>query len=178
MLEIYITDLQAYNEGHLVGKWVKLPITKFELSQVISEVLNKGETISETQNHEEIFTTDWEWDNYEFQDIDEYENLDAINEMLLSIESKPDHELKSISFLVNEYLAIDIEDAISKVDDVTIHENQNMEDLAYELMQECYQADLLPSIIANNIDYESIARELEYDGTYFEVGSDVFEYIG
>ena len=45
LLSIYLTDLQAYNEGNLVGKWVKLPMTNYELSFVISEVLTEGESI-------------------------------------------------------------------------------------------------------------------------------------
>ena len=178
MIEIYITDLQAYNEGYLVGKWIKLPLTKFELVQAISEVLNEGKSHSGTDNHEEYFITDWSWTNHEFQDIYEYENIQELNKMLLGIEDKSEHELKALAFLMNESLAVDIADAITKVDDVRVYENQNMEDVAYDLMQECYQADLLPSIIANNINYENIARELEYDGMYFEVGIDVFEYIG
>jgi hypothetical protein len=53
-----------------------------------------------------------------------------------------------------------------------------MEDIAYDFINECYGVDSLPSIIANNIDYESIGRELEMDGRYFEVDSDIFEYLG
>ena len=178
MLEIYLTDLQAYNEGYLVGKWIKLPLTPFELNQAISEVLSEGETISGTENHEEYFITDWEWYNHKFQDIHEYENIYTLNEMLHLLEDKSDYELKAIAFLLSQNIVTDIEDAIAKADDVIIYENQSMEDVAYDLMQECYQADLLPSIIANNIDYEGIAKELEYDGTYYEVDSDVYQYLG
>ena len=177
MLEIYLTDLQAYNEGHLVGKWIKLPLTPFELSQAISEVLTEGEYESGSEDHEEYFITDWCYDSHEFKQIDEYENIYELNEQLQLLEYKSDYELKAISFLVTEGLAIDIKTAIDKADDVRIYENHSMEDVAYDLMQECYIADELPSIIANNIDYEGIARELEYDGTYYEVGRDVFEYI-
>jgi len=135
MLEIYLTDLQAYNEGHLVGKWITLPLTPVELSQAISEVLTEGEIFSGTDDHEEWFITDWSWTNHEFQEIQEYENIHELNEMLLSIESKSDSELKAIAFLMNESLAVDIEDAVTKADDVNIHENQDMGDVAYELMQ-------------------------------------------
>jgi hypothetical protein len=178
MLNIYLTDLQAYNEGHLVGKWIRLPLTPFELSQALSEVLNEGEAISGSENHEEHFITDWEWNSHEFHEIDEYQNIYELNEQLQTLRYKSDYELKAIAFLVSNQLATDVEDAIAKADDVHIYENQTMEDIAYDLMQECYQADELPSIIANNIDYEGIARELEYDGTYYEVGSDVFQYVG
>ena len=45
-------------------------------------------------------------------------------------------------------------------------------------MQECYNINEIPSIIANHIDYDGIARDLEMDGNYHCAGSDVFEYIG
>ena len=178
MLEIYLTDLQAYNEGFLVGKWIKLPLTDFELSQAISEVLTEGESISGSDNHEEYFNTDFEWEDTEFFEVNEYENLYDLNKKLQQLEEVEPYKHKAIAFLLSEGLATDVEDAISKADDVTIHENMDMEDIAYELMQSCYNADALPSIIANHIDYEGIARDLEYDGSYFEVGTDVFEYVG
>jgi len=53
-----------------------------------------------------------------------------------------------------------------------------MEDVAYSLLEECYGVDKLEPIVSNNIDYEGVARDLEYDGAYWEIGSDVFEYIG
>ena len=85
---------------------------------------------------------------------------------------------KAVAFLLGEQLTYEVDDAIAKADDVIIHENQSLEDVAYELMQECYEVDKLPPIIANNIDYEGIARELDYDGTYWEIDGDVFEYVG
>ena len=54
-----------------------------------------------------------------------------------------------------------------------------MKDIAFNLMDELYGVDYkLPPIIANNIDYEGIAYELEIEGTYSVVGNDVYEYIG
>jgi antirestriction protein len=73
---------------------------------------------------------------------------------------------------------MDVEDAISKTDDVIVHENKTMEDVAYYLIQDCYNIHELSPIIANHIDYDGIARDLEMDGTYFEMGNDIFEYIG
>ncbi len=49
-MKIYLTDLQAYNEGHLVGRWITLPLTGFELAQALSEVLNEGETAKNGPN--------------------------------------------------------------------------------------------------------------------------------
>jgi len=110
--------------------------------------------------------------------VDEYANIYALNDQLSLLEFKSDYELKAISFLLSEGLAMDIEDAIGKADEVRVYEGQSMEDIAYDLLQECYGVDSLPPIIANNICYESVARELEMDGCYFEIGNDIIEYIG
>lgn len=178
MLNVYLTDLQAYNEGHLVGRWVKLPIHEKELAQSISEVLHEGEVVCGSKNHEEYFLTDWEWRDHEFMDIGEYTDIYALNESLNDLEFKSDYELKAISFLLSEGIVSSISEAIEKADDVIVYENQSMEDVAYDLLNECYGIDKLPSIISNHIDYESIGRELEMDSRYYEVGNDIYEYCG
>jgi len=178
MLHVFITDLQSYNEGHLVGKWVELPVSKFELAQALSEVLNEGEYISGSNNHEEWFITDYEWDLYSLFEVEEYADIYSLNDTARDLDSKTDHELKAISFLFKEGLSLDIEDAIIKADDVVIHENQTMTDVAFDLLHDCYDLNSVAPLITNNIDYESIAKELEYDGTYWEVGADIYEYIG
>ena len=179
MREIYRTDLQAYNEGHLVGKWVRLPLIPFELSQALSEVLTEGEHECSSSNHEEYFITDYDWlEGEELFGVDEYENIHELNKKLQTIEEQAPDKHKVIGFLLRENLAKDLEDAIAKVDDVIVHENQTMSDIAYDLLQELYDVESLPSIINNHIDYEGIARDLEMDGNYFSVSSDVYEYVG
>lgn len=178
MLEVFITDLAAYNEGNLVGRWFKLPVSEEKLSQAISEVLAEGEEVCGTTNHEEYFLTDWEWEDHELFDIGEYSSLYEVNEQLKQLEDKTEYELKAIAFLLSEGIVTDIEDAIAKADDVRIYENQTMEDIAYDLIQECYNIHELSPLIANHIDYEGIGRELEYGGNYYEIGNDIYEYVG
>ena len=79
---------------------------------------------------------------------------------------------------MSEGIVSDMDEAIEKAGEVIIHQNQRMDDVAYELLSECYGIDKLPSIISNHIDYESIGRELEMDGRYYEVGNDIYEYCG
>lgn len=177
MLEVFITDLQAYNEGNLVGRWFRLPVLEDRLSQAISDVLREGEETCGTEDHEEYFISDFSWGDHELFDVGEYSNLSQINEQLQQLEDKSNHELKTIAFLLSESLATDIDDAINKADDVRIYQNQSMEDIAYDLIHECYNIHELSPIIAKHIDYEGIGRELEMDGCYFKVGNDIYEYI-
>jgi antirestriction protein len=174
-MELYITDLAAYNSGHLIGRWIVLPMDSENLQAKINEILSTGAEVCGDGGHEEVFITDYEC---EFMRINEYDSIEKLNEIAESVESLDENELKAIRFLMDNNLVNDFEEAIERYEDVIIHENVTMEDIAYDFINECYGVDSLPSIIANNIDYESIGRELEMDGRYFENGGDIYEYLG
>lgn len=178
MLRIYLSDLASYNNGALVGKWITLPMTDEELRFLLCIVLREGEVAVKGTNHEEYFLTDWDWNTVTLFELDEYEDIFTLNSNLKLLELLTPLQLKAVKFILDEQITNDIEDAILKAVDVIIHSNQTLEDVAYDLMQECYEIDKLPSIISNNIDYEGISRDLEQYGTYFEVDNDIFEYIG
>jgi hypothetical protein len=179
MLEIFITDLCAYNNGFLIGKWITLPLGNQELAYAIWEVLQEGEyAYNSDSNHEEIFITDYSWKGSSVMEVGEYDNVFDLNDDITKLSELSETQQKAVAFLLGEQFTYDMEDAIQRSDDVIIHENQTLEDVAYELLQECYEVDKLPPIIANHIDYEGVAKELDYDGTYFEVDGDVFEYCG
>ena len=178
MLKIYLTDLAAYNSGALVGKWINLPMSEETLHMAINEVLCEGEAAVQGEDHEEWFITDYEWEDLEFCQIDEYENIYELNSNMELLSGLNNDKLKAVAFLLNEGITVDIADAIHRSEDVIIHEDQSMEDVAYSLLEDCYGVYKLEPIIANNIDYEKVAQDLEYGGNYWEVGNDVFEYRG
>ena len=177
MLNVYITDLAAYNSGILSGKWIKLPMDSSDLSKEITAVLHQGEIEVEGYNHEEWFITDYDWEVIPLFEVGEYEDIFKLNNNLILLEEFDELQLKAIKFLFDERTTCDIEDAISRSEDIVIYENQTLEDIAYNLIEECYGVDKLPTIISNNIDYEGIARELELSSTYHIVDIDVIEYI-
>lgn len=172
-MEIYITDLAAYNNGYLIGEWVALPMDEDDLRAKITEILATGAQVCEDDEHEEIFITDYECD---FMKISEYSDPFQLNEIAEQAESLSDYEVKAVKFLLNNNLVKDFNEALEKYEDVIIHEDATMEDLAYEFINECYGVDSLPAIIVNNIDYEKIGREMEMDGRYFEEDGDIYEY--
>ncbi len=178
MLKIYITDLEAYNNGALVGKWVELPLSKEEIDNELQEVLDKGKAVVNGYNHEEYFITDYEWEDGAIFEVDEYSNLDNLNERVEQLEELDHDQLKAVQFLLDEQLAKDITEAIEKIDDVIIHQEQSMSDIAYNLIEECYNTDDIPSILLNHIDYEAIGSDLLLDGSYF-IGTDgdIIEYV-
>ncbi len=173
-MRIYITDLAAYNQGHLIGEWITLPMSEEELNSKIEAILNKGAVVCEEQEHEEIFITDYECD---YISINEYDNIHKLNEIAEQTDSLNEYDIKAIGFLMENNLVNSFEDAMERYEDVRVHEDSTLEDVAYDYVNECYNLEDMPSIIVNNIDYEKIARELEIEGNYYVVGSDVFEYL-
>lgn len=178
MLNIFLTDLAAYNSGALVGKWVKLPLSEEELRITLKDVLLEGEVAVDGNRHEEYFITDFDWDEIDIYEVEEYEDIFDLNEKLELLQDLDTPKLKAVKFILDNQFSYDIEEAIFKADDVIIHEEQSIKDLAYDILDDCYDVQSLPDIIKYNIDYEQVATYLEDDGTYFEVNNDVFEYIG
>ena len=176
-MRVYITDLEAYNNGHLVGQWYQLPMNEDLLAESIENVLQKGRDIcGDTHFHEEYFITDYECD---YMEIEEYSNLTKLNEIAEAMENIDEEGVKAINFLMENNFVKDIFEAIETYEDsVRIYEDSTMEDIAYNFIQECYSLDDIPSIISNNIDYESIARDMEIEGSFYKIDSDIYEYIG
>jgi len=170
-MKIYLTDLQAYNEGFLVGKWLELPLTPFELSQALSEVLTEGEAISGTENHEEYFITDYEADII----INEYENIYELNELAEAMEALSEYDMLTLKLLTYEGYN-EREVLLKGLDsyDVEIHDYSSdtsftdvYEMLAYDLVQEGLYGDI-PSNWEHYIDYAAIGRNISADYVEFE----------
>lgn len=178
MLKVYLADLQAYDEGYLVGKWIKLPLDFFDLLDVMSEIYKKGEDISKTDKHFICFIKDYEWSDKEFSLIDENTNIIELNSNIQQLLEFDIFKQRSVSFLLDCGIVVNLNDAIEHVDDVIIHLYQDMEDVARHLLKERYKVDELPEIISHCIDYERVIQKLEIDGYYWQIGNDVFEYVG
>lgn len=170
-MQICITDLQAYNEGHLVGKWIKLPVTAFELSQAISEVLCEGEVASGSDNHEELFISDYEADIY----INEYDDLEEINELAKTLESFSDDDW--LKFKLLSYEGYNDREVIRTgivnydVDIYDYRNNTSFTDTFELLAQDFIDEGLfgeIPKSLEYYIDYSAIARDLRMEYTEFE----------
>jgi len=179
MLKIYLSDLSAYNQSHLVGQWVSLPMEPKELLRVSSTLLSKGEQICNFDSkHEELFFTDYEWSIAEALKLNAFDNIYELNETLLKFEALgfERYELKIIYFLLNFGFAKNIEEALEKYENVILYEEYDLALYASDLLHELYGLENLPKIISSNIDFERVARDLQYEGIYFEVDRDIFIY--
>ena len=177
MIRIFVTDLSAYN-NFLVGEWITLPLDKDELAFKVKMILGKGEMLCNDSFHEEYFITDYEFETVDMFSVGEYDNIYTLNEQARLLEDIEESEHKLIKFLLDENIVSSLEEAIEKRDEVIVYENYSMRDVAEEYIEENFDLDSLSPLIANNIDYDSIAVDFEIDGCYFKVDSDIFYYIG
>ena len=177
-MNIYLTDLQAYNEGFLVGKWITLPLTPFELQQAISEILTQGEVECDSEDHEEIFITDYESELL----IGEYDSISRLNELAQTMQNFTDTDYLKLRCLSSEGYNERkvIEEGLDKYD-VEIYDyrsNSSFTD-TFELLAQDFVNDGLfgeiPTSLEHYIDYEAIARDLRFD--YTEVETNVIARV-
>ncbi len=114
-MKVYITDLEAYNNGHLVGAWYQLPMNEDLLAESIENVLQEGKSICEDEHfHEEYFITDYECN---YMEIEEYSNLTKLNEIAEAMESIDEDAVKVINFLIENQFVKDIFEAIESYEE-------------------------------------------------------------
>lgn len=171
MLKIYLTNLGKYNEGELIGEWVKLPISNEELEKVF-------ERIGINEEYEEYFITDFESDfGYH---VGEYDNLDELNEVAEKIEDLDEDQSEIVKALMHD-LSYTVDEAIDKVTDgdYIIWSNcDDMTDVAYQMVEEYGYLNNIPENVARYFDYESYGRDLGFEGTFiFMDNGDCVEVI-
>lgn len=165
-MKVFITDLEAYNNGHLIGEWYTLPMRENGLAKCNEDVLFNGrKACKHTHHHEETFITDWEC---EYMDIQEYSNIYKLNEIAEEVESLDSYDRKRYTALrAHGYSHAE---ALSTYEDVDLYENTTLIELAEQFIDNGLYGEINDSI-KNYIDYEAIARDLSYD--YTEVDNDI-----
>jgi len=166
-MKLFITDLEAYNNGHLVGEWITLPMEQNELAEAIENILYKGRfECNHTDHHEEYFITDFECD---YMDVEEYSDPFTLNSIAEELGQLDEYDLKKYTALRGH--GYDHKYSISNYEDVDMYEESDLEDVAEHMVDEGLFGTI-PDSLKNYIDYAAIARDLSYDG-YTEIGDDV-----
>lgn len=90
--EAFITNLGKYNEGELVGEWVKFPTTSEELQKVF-ERIGIGSKDDFGNPYEEWFISDYDcYVDGLYEKLGEYENLDELNYLASKLDELDDHD--------------------------------------------------------------------------------------
>lgn len=172
----FITNLGKYNEGELVGEWVKFPTTADELKKVF-ERIGIGSEDDFGQPYEEWFITDYDcYVGGLYDKLGEYANLDELNYLASKLDDMDRSEY-------NQFLAaMEIGDHTGSIQDlINLTENldcydvypdiEDHDDLGRYYIDEL-EAMQVPDHLRNYIDYEAYGRDvaLEEGGEFTEFG--------
>ena len=172
----FITNLGKYNEGALVGEWVKFPTTAEELKKVF-ERIGIGAKDDFGQTYEEWFITDYDcYVDGLYDLLGEYANLDELNYLASKLEDMSQDEYERFQ------AAMEIGDHTGSIQEL-INLTENLD--CYDIYPDIYDHDDLgryyieeldamqvPEHLRNYIDYEAYGRDiaLEESGQFTDLG--------
>ena len=165
--EAFITNLGKYNEGALVGEWVKFPTTAEELQKVF-ERIGIGSKDDFGHPYEEWFITDYDcYVDGLYEMLGEYENLDELNYLASKLEELDDHDYEHFqaAMQVSDYTG-SVKDLINLMDNLDKYEIypgvDDYSDLGRYYIDEVGVMEI-PEHLANYIDYEAYGRDVAID---------------
>ena len=172
----FITNLGKYNEGELVGEWVKFPTTAEELKEVFKRI-GIGQKDDFGQPYEEWFITDYDcYVDGLYSKLGEYENLDELNYLASKLDEMSESEYAqfqagmemgdhcgSLQEIINLTENLDCYEVYPNIHDYDDLGRYYIEEL--DVMQ-------VPEHLQNYIDYEAYGRDvaLEENGTFTDQG--------
>ena len=178
-ISAFVTNLGKYNEGELIGEWIKLPVTKDEFNQTLKRI-GIGSLDEFGQPYEEIFISDYDCSLPAISELlTEYESISRLNYLAACIEALNPYNLekynsilesgcdsfKSLDELIDLSFNLDCYDYRADIEDEY--------DLGYDHVIGCglYSADGLKGLIPY-IDFESIGKDIMIDdnGAFAENG--------
>ena len=172
----FITNLGKYNEGELVGEWVKFPTTAEELKEVFKRI-GIGQRDDFGQPYEEWFITDYDCyvDGLNSK-LGEYENLDELNYLASKLDEMSNSEYAqfqagmemgdhcgSLQEIINLTENLDCYEVYPHIADYDDLGRYYIDEL--EVMQ-------IPEHLQNYIDYEAYGRDVAMDenGSFTDQG--------
>ena len=172
----FITNLGKYNEGELVGEWVKFPTTAEEMKEVFKRI-GIGQKDDFGNPYEEWFITDYDcYVDGLYDKLGEYENLDELNYLASKLDEMSDSEYAqfqagmemgdhcgSLQEIINLTENLDCYEIYPNIEDYDDLGRYYIEEL--EVMQ-------VPEHLQNYIDYEAYGRDVAMDenGSFTDQG--------
>ena len=159
-ISIYITNLGKYNEGYLMGEWVKLPVPADKLDEVLERIGIDGE-------YEEYFITDYEA-SFANLNLSEYTSIEALNSFAERLDEMESWEVEKLAAVL-EYETVssitDIMDIIDHLDDFDILADvEDDEGLGRYYAEECCILNGLPETVQRYFDFAAYGRDIHLEG--------------
>lgn len=170
MLEAYVTNLGKYNEGYVIGEYLKLPATTEEVQALLKRIGVDG------VRYEEIFMTNYETDISGLHDcLDEYESIDELNYLASLLDDMPEWEAEKFAAALEfgEYhSAKDLINLAQNLDGFELYTGiADEKELGRYYIEEMCALEV-PEHVQSYIDYEAYGRDMSIneDGRFTDGG--------
>ena len=172
----FITNLGKYNEGELVGEWVKFPTTAEEMKEVFKRI-GIGQKDDFGNPYEEWFITDYDcYVDGLYDKLGEYENLDELNYLASKLDEMSDSEYAQFQagMEMGDHCG-SLQEIINLTENLDCYEIypdiEDYDDLGRYYIEEL-DAMQVPEHLKNYIDYEAYGRDVAMDenGSFTDQG--------
>ena len=159
-IKIFLTNLGRYNEGILMGEWVRLPVPAEKLDEILERIGINGE-------YEEYFITDYEA-SFVNLNLSEYTSIEALNGFAARLDELESWEVEKLAAVL-EYESVssitDIMDIIDHLDDFDILADvEDDEGLGRYYAEECCILNGLPETVQRYFDFAAYGRDIHLEG--------------
>lgn len=162
MLNIFVNTWGNYNEnGADGGEWITLPMDREELKAKLEAIAQAmGDEDPEWAIHDYEYTGE-----IELEEISEYTDIYEINDLCSEAAALDEWELEEIAAAIDAF-GYSFKDAMEmqQAGSFSFYKGQDLEDVAYEIVEECYFTRETPEILKTYFDYKAFARDLRFDG--------------
>ena len=158
-ISIYLTNLGKYVEGCLVGEWVKLPVDKDKLQDVLDR-------IGINEQYEEYFISDYET-LFANLHISEYSSISELNQLAVKIDELADCDYEKLGAVLESESCMTIAGILEIIEELDsfdlLTEVDNDETLGE------YYAEVgciflgIPYSISRYFDFEAYGRDIRLE---------------
>ena len=162
-MKIFITNLGMYNEGYLVGKWVKLPVSEDKLDEVLK-------AIGINEYYEEFFISDFENERIIglSEVVSEYSSVQALNKLAQRLEELSDDEADKLGAVLEYEACRSVSDVLELLDELDnfdlLTDVTDDEELGYYYAEEYCSIDI-PENIQPYFNYEAYGRDIRLESS-------------
>ena len=161
-MKIFITNLGRYNEGYLIGKWVKLPVSEEKLDEVLK-------AIGINEYYEEYFITDYENEIIGLGDvISEYSSVVALNDLAQRLETLSDADTDKLGAVLEYETCRGVSDVLKLLDELDdfdlLADVNDDEELGYYYAEEYCSIDI-PEHVQPYFNFEAYGRDIRLESS-------------
>ncbi len=158
-IDVYLANRGRYNEGILVGTWIKLPCDKDKLQTVLT-------TIGINEQYGEFFICDYQCLLSNLR-INEYSSLDDLNELAKRIEELTDYDYDKLGAVLESVSSMSVAEILELIDQLDdfdlLAEIEDDETLGEYYAEVGCIFHNIPDSIQRYFDFEAYGRDIRLE---------------